>query len=89
MKFTNTDFEQWTQDDLDTWDYTQEPVVSVTKFIEQPDTWNKPQDWFPGTIQVDGVEFAQTKCEEDMYGCYYAQYKNSEHPNTLYELICS
>jgi hypothetical protein len=88
--YTAADFESWAADDLADWDYTAEPTPSQFRVLEDqdlPQNYSKPQAAFPKTITVDEVEYAQTLCEEDMYGCYYAQYHNSNCPNQLYELI--
>jgi hypothetical protein len=88
IEYTATDFESWTADDLEDWDYAAEPTPSHFRVLEStdlPTDYATPQAAFPTVIIVDGVEHVQTLCGEDMYSCYYAQYRGPD--GTLYELI--
>jgi hypothetical protein len=89
-EYTHTDFESWSADDLSDWDYEAEPIPSQFRTLEEsdlPSVYHTPQEAFPKAIVVDGIEYTQTQCQEDMYSCYYAQYRNPSIPDTLYELI--
>lgn len=89
-EYTHSDFESWSAEDLEDWDYAAEPTPSQFRLLEDsdlPQSYATPQAAFPKAIIVDHIQYAQTLCEEDMYGCYYAQYRNSSIPSTVYELI--